>query len=41
MFAVDKLSKLLAELIEQRKYAEAIEVHKQLGEVLETYKWSC
>lgn len=41
MFAVDKLSILLRILIEQRKYAEAMEIHRQLGEVLETYKWSC
>ena len=41
MFAVEKLSRLLVRLIEDKKYAEAIEVYKQLGEVLETYKWSC
>ncbi len=41
MFAVEKLSIKLTMLIREKKYLEAIEVHKQLGEVLETYKWSC
>jgi hypothetical protein len=41
MFLINTLANKLNILIQEGKFFEAFEVYKELGVVLETYKYSC